>query len=197
MNKADRIRAFSMRCDGMTWREIGRAMNYDGQTIAKDLHTVLEKRRRIPEVRYPAIKEFMLQECSGSLSALAARMGVSPHRLRRVLVHGDPLPAGLRRKLLEATGLNAEAAFAERRPTMHVKPPLRDSQDDTPAACCELCQGEVYREETVFEWNGKQICSDCFKFKVGAWLDDSPEQVAGALGFPHRRADEPRKEAMV
>lgn len=64
---------------------------------------------------------------------------------------------------------------------------LRDAQDETPSAYCEACRGEVYREESLFDWDGKQICPDCFKRKVRSWLELSPEQVANALGFPHRR----------
>lgn len=117
MNKADRVRAFSMRCDGMTWEEIGRTMNYDGQSVAKDLRSVLEKRPHIPDVRSPAVKEVLLRECSGSLSVLAARMEVSPYRLRRVLVYGDTPSAAMRKKLLDATGLSESEAFPERRNT--------------------------------------------------------------------------------
>lgn len=69
-----------------------------------------------------------------------------------------------------------------------IHPPLRDPQDEAPAAFCEKCLGEVYREESMFDWNGIRLCADCFKDKVRAWLELSPEQVANALGFPHRRA---------
>ncbi len=114
MNRDDRIRAFSLRCDGMTWEEIGQVMHYDGQSVAKDLRSVLEKRPRIPDVRSPAVRDYLVRECSGSLPELAARMGVSPYRLRRVLVYGDQPTQHMRVKLLAVTNLTEEEAFPER-----------------------------------------------------------------------------------
>lgn len=115
MTKAERLRAFSLRCDGHTWEEIGDAMSYDGQSIAKDLRTVLEKRPRIPAVQSPAIRAYLVQECGGSLTELASRMQVSPYRLRRVLVHGDRPSQRLRTALLDVTGLSEAEIFQERR----------------------------------------------------------------------------------
>lgn len=48
---------------------------------------------------------------------------------------------------------------------------------------CPKCGGEVYAGEQLFEWDGKKLCSDCFKHKVRLWLELFPEQVANALGF--------------
>ena len=61
--------------------------------------------------------------------------------------------------------------------------PLRDSQEDRPVCRCPKCGGEVDALENLFEWDGKKLCSDCFKNKVRLWLELSPEQVANALGF--------------
>ena len=64
-----------------------------------------------------------------------------------------------------------------------LKPPLRDSQEDRPLCRCQKCGGEVYAGETLFEWEGKKVCVDCFRYAMGVWLKDCPEQVADALGF--------------
>lgn len=40
---------------------------------------------------------------------------------------------------------------------------LRDTQQAEPVVRCSKCKGEVYRDETTFVWDGKEICSDCFK----------------------------------
>lgn len=58
---------------------------------------------------------------------------------------------------------------------------LRDAQQDTPACYCKRCGGEVYPGETVFTWQDKKICSDCFKSVVTAWLEEAPNEVAAAL----------------
>lgn len=59
--------------------------------------------------------------------------------------------------------------------------PLRDTQQDIPACYCERCGGEVYYGETLYIWEGKRICSDCFEAIVSMWLKESPAGVAAAL----------------
>ena len=112
MNRQDRIRAFSMRCEGMTWAQIGAALNYDSQTVAKDLRSVLDRQPRVPAILYPRLKGYVRENCQGSVGAFAGQLGVSPYRLRRVLVHGDPPSERLRGKLLAATGLPESEAFS-------------------------------------------------------------------------------------
>lgn len=46
-----------MRCDGMTWAQIGAALHYDASTVYKDLHRVMESP---PSVSiYPRIADYM------------------------------------------------------------------------------------------------------------------------------------------
>ena len=33
--------------------------------------------------------------------------------------------------------------------------------DDVPVAGCDLCGGELYRDETAYRINGETICPDC------------------------------------
>ena len=60
-------------------------------------------------------------------------------------------------------------------------PPLRDAQQDEPVCHCKRCGGEVYSGETVYTWENKKICSDCFNAVVTAWLEEAPEGIAAAL----------------
>ena len=59
--------------------------------------------------------------------------------------------------------------------------PLRDIQQDSPACYCKRCGGEVYSGETLYTWEDKRICSDCFEAAVTAWLKEAPGEVAMAL----------------
>lgn len=69
------------------------------------------------------------------------------------------------------------------RGTKGLLPPLRDIQQDTPACYCKHCSGEVYPGETVYKWQDKEICPDCFKSVVTAWLEEAPREVAAAMGI--------------
>lgn len=61
--------------------------------------------------------------------------------------------------------------------------PLRDLQEEAPAAACERCRGEVYSGETMYLWEGEWLCSDCFKAAVEAMLEGCPSQVALEMGL--------------
>jgi len=89
MNKNDRMRAFSLRCDGCTWDEISKVLGYESSTIARDIHSVIEKGVHTPQIIYPKLLAFVLMKCDGSIENFARQLGVHPHRLRRVLVYGD------------------------------------------------------------------------------------------------------------
>ena len=70
--------------------------------------------------------------------------------------------------------------------TRELRPPLRDSQQEIPVCSCEGCGGEIYREELLYEWQGKWVCVDCFQSEMRGWLFRSPEQAARELGFACR-----------
>lgn len=113
MNKTERMRAFSLRCDGKTWGAISQDLHYDPQTIRKDLQSVLEKSPHCPVIVYPALAQYICKNYAGSIEKFAAAMRVSPHRLRRVLVYGDKPAESLICKVTEATGLTREEAFTD------------------------------------------------------------------------------------
>ena len=69
------------------------------------------------------------------------------------------------------------------RGTPGLKPALRDEQDAKVVCWCRRCGGEVYEEETLYVWDGKRVCPDCFKECVKDWLDKSSNEVADALGI--------------
>ena len=117
MTRRERILAFSMRCDGESWERIATVLHYDPKTVARDLQSVLQRPTRPPAIRYPAIRSHVKERCSGSVEAFAHAMGVSPYRLRRVLIHGDPPSAALVDKLIRATGLAREELFQCETPT--------------------------------------------------------------------------------
>lgn len=58
----------------------------------------------------------------------------------------------------------------------------RDPQEEVPAARCRRCGGEVYRGETLFYWEGRGVCPDCFRWSVERLLDTSPVLLARDLG---------------
>ena len=112
MNRYDRMRAFEMRCDGMTWAQIAQRLNYDETTVRDDLHAVLERQRHCPRIIYPALAKYICRNYEGSIERFAVSLQTSPHRLRSVLVYGDFPSKSLINKITTITGMTREEAFA-------------------------------------------------------------------------------------
>ena len=111
MDQEMRMKAFAMRCRGMTWAQIGESLNYDEHTIDKELHAVIEKQDRRLGIRYPRLRVYVQEECGGSIRVFAERMKVSPYRLRQVLLHGVPPSPKLKSKIELETRMTQEEAF--------------------------------------------------------------------------------------
>lgn len=65
--------------------------------------------------------------------------------------------------------------------TVGLQNPLRDVQQEAPVCHCRRCQGEVYRGETLYTWDGAEICQDCFQSIITDWVDKNPREVADTL----------------
>ena len=72
------------------------------------------------------------------------------------------------------------------RGTPGLHPALADQQDGNAVGACVRCGGELYRGETGYVWEDRQICPDCFKRMVTVWLEESSREVAAALGVEMR-----------
>lgn len=65
--------------------------------------------------------------------------------------------------------------------TRKIKPALRDEQDSAPAGRCGRCAGEIYEGEHVYNWEGRDICPDCFRAAIGKWMQEDTKGLAAAL----------------
>lgn len=62
-----------------------------------------------------------------------------------------------------------------------------DAQARPPVTSCGECLGEIWHDEPVFCWEGKQICLDCFKGHIQALLEDDPVMLAYAMNIEVER----------
>lgn len=62
-----------------------------------------------------------------------------------------------------------------------------DAQDRPTAAACGKCRGEVYAGETQYLYEGRWLCSDCFKAEIESILARDPRTLALALDLEMRR----------
>ena len=113
MTRKERLRAYSLRLDGYSWRDIARRMDYDESTLRADALYVVRQGPRCPKTRYAALRRYLMRECCGSVSEFARRCGVSRTTMVRIL-RAEQLPSAYTlEQILDATGLTYDEAFAE------------------------------------------------------------------------------------
>ena len=66
--------------------------------------------------------------------------------------------------------------------------PLRDAQDAGPAAR-DADGAEIWRGETTFRWEGREVCRETFVAAVERLLREDPCQVALEMGLDMTRSD--------
>lgn len=68
----------------------------------------------------------------------------------------------------------------------NIQEPSLEPPDPVIVGHCDKCGGEIYQyEPTVYE-DGKRMCVDCFRARVGEILKDSPAIVADCLGMRYK-----------
>lgn len=66
------------------------------------------------------------------------------------------------------------------------KSPYRDVQEDLPIQTAG-CGHEIYRDELIFQWEGRTVCLECFSSAVERLLRDHPAQLACEMGLEVER----------
>ena len=63
---------------------------------------------------------------------------------------------------------------------MQCNPCPRDIQCDAPVAHCDRCEGEVYRTDIMYTWEGAHICSECMEGRLNAMTTREKAELLGA-----------------
>lgn len=111
MTRQDRLRAFEMRLDGMSWDAIGSAIGYDGKSVSADILACIKNAPRQPHIIFPALRECVVKNFGGSVRQLSDATGISRNTLYDVFT-GKRLPSTATvNAILNTTGLSYEEAF--------------------------------------------------------------------------------------
>lgn len=111
MTREERIRAFTMRCDGYSLHDVAQAVGYTENTVRSDLLMVIHKGARIPSIIYPAIRDVVVYQYGGSLRALSAASGIPVGSLYTCLSGRSNPGKKFRKKLSDFLKIPEEVAF--------------------------------------------------------------------------------------
>lgn len=111
MTNQERIKAFALRLEGCSWKEIGKALGYSAATVQQDLKRCVGIGPRQVHCVYPALRDYITERYGGSVQSFARACGVAVSTMYAVLP-GRVRPGKLIiDALLETTGLSYEDAF--------------------------------------------------------------------------------------
>lgn len=111
MTQEERKLASEMLIDGASLEEVGELLGYTPENIAADLKRVLFERPRDPNIVFPVLKQWVIQNCERSIFQLHQLSGISKRRLYAIC--GGQIPPYLEEKklLAEITGIPMEELF--------------------------------------------------------------------------------------
>lgn len=114
MTREDKIRAFVMRLDGMTYEEIGNMFGVTGDNVRKSLAEYARQRKGGFACIFPGIEKWM-KEHKYTVSRLGRELNIAPSRtwLANKLNGRTKFSMPEIKKILAFTGMTFEEAFGE------------------------------------------------------------------------------------
>ena len=112
MTYQDLERAFAMRIRGASYVDIANAMGYTPQAVRGELISAvrLDRTFRIPVV-YPAIREYIVQNCDGRISVFSKQCGLKECTMRNFLSGRAGASQKTMQRIISCSGLNSSTAF--------------------------------------------------------------------------------------
>ena len=112
MTRNDKMLAFCLRLDGLSWRQVGLALGYDGRSVQRDVEQVVRRGQRRPKTPYAGFSRYITQHCGGSIREFAHQCALPYSTVYAVLSGERAAGEETLERMLSCTGLTAEAAFA-------------------------------------------------------------------------------------
>lgn len=113
MTRADRIKAFRMRIDGMSWADIGHQLGYDSSSVYRDIKNCISSPRCPSRIIYPALFKICVEQFDGSILQMSKELGISDSALRSCLFGKSRPTARIIDAVRSRFGLTYESAFAK------------------------------------------------------------------------------------
>lgn len=111
MTQEERKLAAEMLIDGASLEEVGEHLGYTPENVAADLKRVLFERPRDPDIVFPVLKSWVIQNCERSVYRLHQLSGVSKRRLYEICKGSIPPYLEEKELLSQLTGIPSEKLF--------------------------------------------------------------------------------------
>ena len=111
MTQSERKQAAEMLIDGASLEEVADVLGYTPENVMADLKRVLFERPRDPNVVFPVLKQWIIQNCERSIYQLHQLSGISKTRLYEICKGRIPPYLEEKEKLAELTGISVEDLF--------------------------------------------------------------------------------------
>ena len=112
MTRNDRMLAFRLRLDGLSWRQVGTALGYDPRSVQRDMEQVVSRGQRRPKTPYVGFSRYITQYCGGSMREFARQCELPYSTVYAVLSGGRCAGEETLERMLQVTKLTLEEAFA-------------------------------------------------------------------------------------
>jgi len=111
MTRAERMKAFEMRLDGKSWKEIAAQLGYTPNGVRMDMISAIRYTPRQVNCIYPALRAYIVAECGGSVEGFSRHCNIPESTMGNILVGRHQPNMDSTRLILKATGLTFDEAF--------------------------------------------------------------------------------------
>lgn len=111
MTRDEKLKAFEMRMDGATYKQISEKLFYDEEAIRQMFFSVLASKRKPPKIVFPAVRDFVVKNYEGSIRSFAYAAGYSESAIRKCLSYQMNVSEKIKKRICEVTGMSESEAF--------------------------------------------------------------------------------------
>lgn len=113
MTRDERMKAFELRLDGLTWDEIADIVGYSSSNVEVDLKSCVNGRKRKSVCIYPTLRNILVREYGGSIHRFAGAVGMSYGSTYSCLT-GRSSPEKNGYRICAFLGMTPEEAFGKK-----------------------------------------------------------------------------------
>lgn len=113
MTQAERKLAAEMLIDGASLEEVADELGYTPENIVADLKRVLFEKPRDPDIVFPVLKQWVIQNCERSIFQLHQLSGISKRRLYAICRGQIPPYVEEQEALEKITGIPTDQLLGE------------------------------------------------------------------------------------
>lgn len=116
MTNEEKIEAFRLRLQGLSWDEIGERLYFSGNYIYKSLKKTLtiydvRKKRTVNDIVFPVLREIIISQYGGSIAKFLKGIHTNEERFREFIFGNIDISENIKKRAADLCGMSVDKLF--------------------------------------------------------------------------------------